>query len=352
MRTRVKWASAVVALAASFSMTLPASALPPPVTPDDLIAGIGAAYEASTATLLGEGGQSECVETGGSTVVSVVRPKGFSLARVSNGVATPFIAGTKKGIRLGLNGIRYLVNADPVTIAEVLAQAKVPPGTQYVSGPWGTATARYLLLTSDNPAQFLSIDGFRELGVELMLPEAPAWLSQAGVTANKIVSPDGSVTWKATRKTGPDASEEFNVVVTPEGRVATTDSRWFDKGVMWRQSTCTLSNYGAPGSLILPPAAKTAPILKVGPAAWKYVVTEALEKAVAETKKKVVADQDLTVKAVRAKAYVSVYALGYEDVITISNIAGGARLEASDPIAGTVARCVTLKNGTLKSGVC
>ena len=64
------------------------------------------------------------------------------------------------------------------------------------------------------------------------------------------------------------------------------------------------------------------------------------------------AGQQITVMAVRAKAYEVVFEDKLESDVTITNVPSGARLSVSDPVAGTLARCITLTNGNLKSAAC
>lgn len=351
MRTWMSWPIAAMVMAPVIVVAPPASAVPP-VTAAEMISAIEQAQATGRAVVLGAGGQLSCSTSAGPTTTGVVRPTGFSLTSVENGVSTMFVAGTKKHLTVPLQYVKGLTNKDASFIAAVLADAKAPADTRYVKGPWGASTTRYLGLPADQAPDFASLAALRNFGVSMMFDVLPQWLSDAGVTYTKIPSPDGSVLWRAGRSTSATGSEEFTFIVSPEGRPGQRQKRLLSNGVVTYESTCTWSNYGSPGPLTLPPEAQTAPILKVGPSAWRLTWTAALGEITETIKQKVVADQDLTVKAVRAKSYVVVYGAGLQNDITISNVPGGARLAVSDPIAGTLARCVTLKNGTLKDAAC
>ena len=332
-----------LALVAAAVAATPAAHAVPPVTAAEMKAAVEKANDATLQALDSVGGEMHCTQDGVADYGLVIRTNGLSLTSASSNMAA-----TKKRFWLPLSNVKYLTAGNT---AAVLKIAGSPAGTLSIRGPWNTTSARYL------PDMFLQVFGasyalFRQLLMQETFSGSPSFLSQPGVVATKIPAVDGSVTWRATRQVSPGAMESYVYEVDPQGRQASETFSTMTNGVLTYESACVITKIGAPGPLVFPSALVTAPLLKVGPAAWRYHWIETLAKAGEDIKLAVVAGQKITVGAVRAKAYKVIYDAKLDNEVTISNVSGGARLAVTDPLGGIVDRCVTLKKGTLKAGPC
>ena len=329
-------------VAGAGAAALPAHAVPP-VTAAEMKAAVEAADSATVQTLDSVGGEIHCTQDGVAGYGLVIRTNGMSMSSASS-----IMAATKKGFWLPLGEVKYL-NAS--NSAAILKNAGYPAGTLNVRGPWSAASTRYL------PDEALKVfnasyTNLREMFLQGMFSGSTDVLAQPGLIVTKFSEVDGSVTWSATWEPSPGVLKFYVYAVDPQGLRASETLSTMTNGVLTYEKSCVIQKIGAPGPLILPSALVTAPLLKVGPAAWRYHWIEALAKVGGDIKLAVVAGQKITVGAVRAKAYKVIYDAKLDNEVTISNVPGGARLAVTDPLGGIVDRCVTLKKGTLKAGPC
>lgn len=346
MRSPRRLAIAAAALALAAPLIAPGSAAQafPPIPGDQMQEAVVQGLIDSRAALTIVGGGLECSTSANTFLGIVVRPSAVSSRMVINGSTYPTPTATSRKFWLSIGNVEYVTDTN---FAEILDKAGASSETRHVTGRWGKAAARYI--EQGDPRTFIQT---REYVLDLFFTPPPDWFTNPGVLISKVPLPSGSIRWTASRTTGPNTTEQVSYTILPGGLLQALAYEALANSVVVQSSQCEFADYGATLPLYTPEAAKVAPILEVGPVAWRLHWRPLMVQTGNAVLQEVVAGQKITVKAIRAKAYSVVFAGGLQGDVTITNLANGARMEVSDPLGGVIARCVTLTNGALKAKAC
>lgn len=217
----------------------------------------------------------------------------------------------------------------PANRAAVLKRAQLPASTSYVSGPWEPWVERY----ADVDAQ----GGFevtREaIGSVALMTSIPAWYLQAGVTFTFVPGSGKSGTWTLSAP-----GKSAIVILDSSGAIETSTI-----DVNGSITECQMEGVGI--IPVVPKPSGVGPLASIGPAAWRVRSIATASQVAAQIGQSVIASGQFTTDRVRAETWIALDAQNLIGVWKVANINRGARIWRSDPLAGTVKRCITAQKG-------
>ncbi len=229
---------------------------------------------------------------------------------------------------------------------KILALAKAPSNAGYVWGPYAPWVDRYSDVdTSDGLAEMR--DTVYQLSGQVALNPVS---DSPGLTIN--FAPQGGLagSWFLTKVEG--STVNFSTLIVDANGLLASSRHWtMVSGVETQNTECAV-NYLATIADYTPDPAVTVPLKTIGPAAWRVsnsVIAVQVGKAI---RKGVKASGEITPSRIRGQAYIELTKRGLETTWKVTDLAKGAKISLSDPLGGTVARCITVKKGTLLSKRC
>lgn len=232
------------------------------------------------------------------------------------------------------DGIPY--GLTPANKAAVLKRAKVPATTSYVSGPWQPWVERY----ADVEAQGGFVAARNAIGGVTMLFSVPAWYAQNGVTLTFVAGSGKSGTWTLSAP-----GKSAIVTLDSDGAIETSTI-----DVNGSITECQMEGVGI--IPVVPKPSGVGPLASIGPAAWRVSSIATASQVAAQIGQGVIASGQFTTDRVRAETWIALDAQNLIGVWKVANINRGARIWRSDPLAGTVKRCITAQKGKVSISAC
>ena len=229
----------------------------------------------------------------------------------------------------------------------ILKEAKLGPDVEYVSGPYAAWAARYTDMSVKRTlAEYRQAYESALHGLSI-----PSWAEDQGTALT--FSPEGGSggTWRFTRQSGA-ATLMARLKTDGLGRLISVQHTSTESGVTTYYVNCLTSDWTSQPVIEKPDPALVAPLNTIGPAAWRVstsVLAVQLGKAI---RKGVKASGDVTPSRIRGQAYIELTKRGLETTWKVTDLAKGAKVSLSDPLGGTVARCITVNKGKLLSKRC
>ena len=230
--------------------------------------------------------------------------------------------------------------------SKVLLQAGLPDNTAFLSGPWKPWVSRYSIvdIVAGYPAMRQGIlSSVGPVSVPIFYTEAGAVITFAPGRAK-------GGTWSASSTSGDTKRKQF-VVIDPFGLLKSSSAIVESKGVVTQTFTCKTLNVGVPAAMPVPPT-PVAPLTVLGPVAWKVSNTELAVEIAKAVKATVQASGDVTQSRVRGEAAIELDKRGLKNTWSLTDIPGGTRLWITDPLGGTVQRCLNAKQGLVAISTC
>ena len=228
----------------------------------------------------------------------------------------------------------------PANAAAVFAKAGVPGNTQFVSGPYKPWANRYL----DEPVPSSFADA-REGIVDLLLGLLGV---AAAPDATYVFSPSSGKggTWSVTLVQG-QGTFTGELLLDAQGRMVSSYGSSETGGQVQSAWTCDAGGYGDQPSFPLIDPAEVAPLVKVGPAAWRVSRTAEARHVAKAVRAAVVASGKVSASRILIEAGVELDKAGLVDAFTLSQAPGGAKISATDPLGGVVRRCMVAKGSAV-----
>lgn len=230
--------------------------------------------------------------------------------------------------------------------SKVLLQAGLPDSTAFLSGPWKPWVSRYSIVDV--------VAGYPAMRQGILAGVRP-------VTVPDVYTEDGAVitfapgrakggTWRASWISDAKAGTQ-TVVIDPFGLLKSSSFVVKSQGVAVTTYSCQTFNVGIPAVMPVPPTA-VAPLKDLGPVAWKVSKTELAVEIAKAVKATVQASGDVTESRVRGEAWIELEKRGLKNTWSLTDIPGGTRLWITDPLGGTVQRCLKAKQGLVTISTC
>ena len=230
--------------------------------------------------------------------------------------------------------------------SKVLLQAGLPDNTAFLSGPWKPWVSRYSIVdvVAGYPAMRQGI--LAAVGPV----SVPVFFTEAGAVITFAAGRAKGGTWSASSTSGDTKRKQF-VVIDPFGLLKSSSAIVESKGVVTQTFTCKTLNVGIPAAMPVLPT-PVAPLKAIGPVAWKVSKTDLAVEIAKAVKATVQASGDVTESRVRGEASIELDKRGLKNSWSLTDIPGGTRLWITDPLGGTVQRCLKAKQGLVTSSTC
>ena len=230
--------------------------------------------------------------------------------------------------------------------SKVLLQAGLPDNTAFLSGPWKPWVSRYSIVdvVAGYPAMRQGI--LAAVGPV----SVPVFYTEAGAVITFAAGRAKGGTWSASSTSGDTKRKQF-VVIDPFGLLKSSSAIVESKGVVTQTFTCKTLNVGIPAAMPVLPT-PVAPLKAIGPVAWKVSKTDLAVEIAKAVKATVQASGDVTESRVRGEASIELDKRGLKNSWSLTDIPGGTRLWITDPLGGTVQRCLKAKQGLVTISTC
>lgn len=301
-----------------------------------------------------EGWQGQCAFSVGDSSTSVAVSVGAkrsagSLVTVEAGSPTSLWLDYRPSKRIFTVGPGSVRGVTDTNLPAVLKRAGVSPAVEYAWAPYEPWADRYTV--DESPPGFSAarsslVQGMLTASGISILPSYP------GLVYTKTLLIGQGEKWTITGGGGGSAVSG-ELLRGSLGRLTSWTFQVTSGGVPSLSATCSAGNYGITPSIPSVDAAKIAPLEKVGPAAWRVQRSAQAATVANAIREGVLASGDpFTPSRILIQSGVELHKAGLAAVFTLTSLTSGARISTTDPLGGTVKRCIKAQKGQVIVSTC